>query len=475
MIRTIWRYESSAIGDLGSESLRSASVLFAEHESVFAGLPILGQPAPVFTAPKVSLRGRVLRAFPKAGEDPVLDLAAYHHAFVETPEDAAVLRERLLNTRGVARVELQPRPSRPVWWSTSGSGQATPAKIMCTLKSTTTPNFERLQGYLQPAPDGVDARHAWTIPGGRGARVKIVDIEGGWNLQHEDLLSNLGGKIHGQNDGHDHGTAVLGVFGGDLNGWGITGIASDAVAFGASLNDEIVVEPISQRRVYKWNAAAAIEAAVQRLAPGDVILLELQTAGPNGPFRENDQHGCIPVEYWDAEYAAIRYATSRGLHVVEAGANGSQDLDDGVYQGLFDRGRRDSGAVLVGAGAPATGRQPRATLDFSNHGSRMDVQGWGDGVVTAGGHTEDHYYDLHYDEDPARCYTQSFGGTSSASPIVAGVVACLTSAARAARRPLPGPAEMRQLLVATGTAQTGGGHIGPLPDLRRALGVLGLR
>src|SRR5215475_11494293 len=36
-----------------------------------------------------------------------------------------------------------------------------------------TPDFIGLQGYLGPAPGGIDAHHAWTHRGGRGADVRI--------------------------------------------------------------------------------------------------------------------------------------------------------------------------------------------------------------------------------------------------------------------------------------------------------------
>jgi hypothetical protein len=44
------------------------------------------------------------------------------------------------------------------------------------------------QGYLNPAPDGIDARYGWGFPGGDGTGVNIVDMEQGWNLNHEDLV-----------------------------------------------------------------------------------------------------------------------------------------------------------------------------------------------------------------------------------------------------------------------------------------------
>src|SRR5262249_52765779 len=45
------------------------------------------------------------------------------------------------------------------------------------------------QGYLDPAPDGIDAEFAWAnvVPGGAGEGVQFVDLEQGWTLNHEDL------------------------------------------------------------------------------------------------------------------------------------------------------------------------------------------------------------------------------------------------------------------------------------------------
>jgi hypothetical protein len=46
-----------------------------------------------------------------------------------------------------------------------------------------------MQGYLNPAPQGIDAPFGWQWSGGKGANVNIVDIEQGWNFEHEDLVS----------------------------------------------------------------------------------------------------------------------------------------------------------------------------------------------------------------------------------------------------------------------------------------------
>ena len=55
-------------------------------------------------------------------------------------------------------------------------------------------------------------------PGGLGSNVKIIDVEGARRFSHEDLLQNQGGVAGGPErtelDWRNHGTAVVGEFGG---------------------------------------------------------------------------------------------------------------------------------------------------------------------------------------------------------------------------------------------------------------------
>jgi subtilisin family serine protease len=208
--------------------------------------------------------------------------------------------------------------------------------------------------------------------------------------------------------------------------------------------------------------ARAIDLVARELRPGDVHLIELQGTGPRGRF--------LPVEYWDDVFDAIRAATRRGVIVIEAAGNGDEDLDHAAYDRKFDRARRDSGAIMVGAGAPPReGFVDRARLDFSNYGSRVDVQGWGRKVATLD------YGDLQACDGPARDrhYTGEFSGTSSASPIVAGAAVILEGIARQ-RGAVITPAQLRDLLRQTGTPQAGDTRkaIGPRPDLERAIRAL---
>ncbi len=320
----------------------------------------------------------------------------------------------------------------------------------------TTPSFESYQGYLGPAPHGIDAPAAWRR-GHRGEGVWFADVEGGWNAAHEDLpgdrIEHVAGIPIRDPSWRAHGTAVLGEVIGRDNGKGVAGIAPDVSRVFTASIDGIAV-------------ADAIDAAAQQLRPGDVLLIELQGGGPRGRW--------IPVEYWDDVFDAIYAATQRGVIVIEAAGNGDEDLDHPGYRRAFDRAYRDSGAIMVGAGGPPReGFTDRERLDFSNHGDRVDVQGWGRKVATLD------YGDLQACDDHSdrtyadRHYTGEFSGTSSASPIVAGAAILLEGIARSRGRIIP-PAELRELLRRTGTPQTGdtSEHIGPRPDLERAIAAL---
>ncbi|MEK6333299.1 MAG: S8 family serine peptidase [Acidobacteriota bacterium] len=348
-----------------------------------------------------------------------------------------------------------------------------------------TPNFNARQIYLDAAPAGIDARFAATVNGGKGQGVRIIDIEGAWRFSHEDLVQNQGGVVGGTQSGdigwRNHGTAVTGEFGGDDNAFGITGICPLANVraisiFGAG-----------------QGSAKAITDAANALSAGDIILIELHAPGPHFNFQTvSGQRGYIAMEFWPDNFAAIVYATSvRGVIVVEAAGNGSENFDDPLYNNRptgfpttwrnpFNLANPQSGAVIVGAGAPPPGTHgrnhgaDRSRLDFSNWGARVDVQGWGREVTTTG------YGDLQGGGNEDLWYTDVFSGTSSASPIVVGAVGCMQGALRAASKPLLTPATARNILRTTGSAQQdepgrpATQRIGNRPNLRQALTQLGV-
>lgn len=381
------------------------------------------------------------------------DLSTFYR--VEAPDTRLdELATQLRRTPGVAAAYVKPG-AQPA------ALEATDAQRLFSLNDMqpqvadappATPDFSASQLYLNPAPGGIDAHYAWTVPGGRGSGVRVIDVEGAWQFAHEDLTQNQGGTIGTPTADigwRNHGTAVIGEIGGDRNTYGITGISPDAHVRGVSIFGTL-------------GSAGAIRKAADLLSPGDIILIELHRPGPNATGV--GQVGYIAIEWWPDDYAAIRYAVEKGIIVVEAAGNGGENLDDPVYntpgpgfpadwRNPFNRAMRDSGAVLVGAGAPPPGTHgrdhgpDRSRLGFSNYGSAVDAQGWGREVTTTG------YGDLQGGANEQLWYTETFSGTSSASPIIVGALACTQGALIARSRPKMSPARARELLRGTGTPQ----------------------
>lgn len=369
------------------------------------------------------------------------DRARWVRVLAPTRMQADVVLARLLADPGVEQAFIAPEITLATQERRASIDESCPI---------TTPSFESYQGYLGPAPHGIDAPAAWRR-GQRGAGVWFADIEGGWNDEHEDLpgdrIRHVGGTKFRDPMWRAHGTAVLGEVVGRDNGKGVVGIAPD-------------VERVFTSSIGGTTVANAIDVAAKNLRPGDVLLIELQGGGPRGRY--------VPVEYWDDVFDAIKAATKRGVVVVEAAGNGGENLDHATYKRKFDRAKRDSGAIMVGAGGPPRGGYAdRERLDFSNYGGRVDVQGWGRKVATLD------YGDLQACSGADRHYTGEFSGTSSASPIVAGAAVIVQGVAKSRGR-LLAPTQIRDLLRTTGTPQLGdtSEQIGPRPDLERAIKAL---
>lgn len=311
------------------------------------------------------------------------------------------------------------------------------------------------QRYQDAAPVGINARFAHTVAGARGTNVRICDVEYSFNSAHVDLgtVTVVGPVGVDPFNDKDHGTATQGEYGSLFNGEGTTGIAFAAQKLFAYANTQS-----------GYNVGAAVTNCAANINAGDVILIEQQSGGPNGGTNY------VPSEWYKPTYDAIRAAVAANRVVVAAAGNGSQNLDDAIYS--TDNGghhpflaANDSGAILVGAGmSPAYGSAARGPHGFSNFGSTVDLQGWGDSVTTTG------YGKLYSAEGVNRWYTASFSGTSSAAPIVAGAVASLQGAARASGRGALTPSTVLNLLSGTGTPQASSPRrIGPQPDLLQAL------
>lgn len=311
------------------------------------------------------------------------------------------------------------------------------------------------QGYLNPAPEGVDAIFAWTVAGGRGTGQDFVDMEKGWTLNHEDIVAHATDILDGdiQDGARRHGTAVLGAVCAEDNTTGVVGVAPDP-------------SNVHVTSYYNSNRPNAIMAAIDALPYGGILLLEAQL-----PQLDNgtDTFYRLPIEVQLADFEAIRLATAVGITVIAAGGNGPNDLSDvtdsnGNYvlrPGHTDY--RDSGAILIGA---ATSQPPHEPVPTTNRGARVNCYAWGENVVTADTTTSPPF--------KTDTYQNSFERTSSAAAIVAGTALVVQGIAE------NGPGgyrlnayQMRHLLSdeANGTPSkdplTDG--IGVMPDLRKII------
>jgi hypothetical protein len=381
-------------------------------------------------------------AHPPAPIDSLADLSLYYRIY---SPNALEIANKLLKNPLVEDVRFASLPIPP------------PADI-----PPTTEDFRPLQVWLDPLP-GLGFTEAAAWPGGTGEYITVADLEYSWEPEHEDLEATLGIETWGFNSNNYkyHGNSVLGQLAGGVNGYGIDGAIPDATL--------VVIHPFVEHRAY--DVASGVLAALDLLVAGDVLLIEQQSY-LFGNY--------CPVSAEPAIFDAITYVVAAGIIVVEPGGNGSQDLDAPYWNGWFDRSLRDSGSIMVGGGAsPFSGMAPlsRYSPGGSSYGSRLDVQAWYDSIVTAtSGEYDGYLADLYYpDEDGLQAYTESFGGTSGASPMVTAIAGIMQSVAIAQGQPPWTPVELRAELASLGSLQADpeNGWIGPQPDLRRLLRSVG--
>lgn len=307
------------------------------------------------------------------------------------------------------------------------------------------------QGYLGVALEGIGAIAMFDRRFADGAVTRFIDVEFGWQLEHEDLQDGNvppitvlpTGVLSADASFIDHGTAVLGIVLGRDNDLGVIGIAPKVHGLVAPVLDS----------VGSWAVGAALaELLISVEAPeGTIVLIEQQA------------EGLLPVEIDALVRSAILELTRKGLVVVEAAGNGSADLDtfsDPIFGDIFnpDSGSFfDSSANMV---ASASSAAPHKRLAHSNYGKRVDCHAWGENILTCSSEVNALI---------GGPYQTTFGGTSGASAIVAGAAVVLQNIRRSVFGEFLDPAAMRDLLRDT-TRHTlphaaDVGRIGVMPDL----------
>ena len=283
------------------------------------------------------------------------------------------------------------------------------------------------------------ADNAWSMAS--GANVVIADVDWGYRTTHEDLAPRLA-KTYNAYDGSgtvntggsvSHGTAVLGLSGAVVNDKGIAGFGYDAELWGiqADSGPGPALGGNAWARGIDWVRTA--DSGGRR----KIVILEVQT-GAYGNYEQ------VP-----SVNAAIKTAIAAGVVVCVAAGNGDRDAT------IDDSGNAipPTGSILVGATAYHASSNPRAW--FSNYGPTITVAAPGD---------PDH--DLTCNSSSDSAYRNGFGGTSGATPKVAGVAALMLSV-----NPGLSHARIRDILNTTGSevVTTAGKPVGRFLDAEAAV------
>lgn len=272
----------------------------------------------------------------------------------------------------------------------------------------------------------------------RGTNLLIGIVDDGLQLTHTDLWQSVNTAIDWDWNGDDadpspnvanedfHGTACAGVAAGKgNNGRGVSGAAPEATLVGY--------------RLIGGEADDAMEASAMA-TNNHLVFLKSNSWGPYDDGRRKEAPGTLTQAA--ISNAATTGRGGRGTILVWAGGNGYQEYDDSNYDGyansiytiavaaIADDGVRswysETGANLVVAAPSSGGATDVVTTDLMGN----------DGYNYAGASGE--LADANY--------TQTFGGTSSAAPLVAGILALVLEA-----NPDLGWRDVQEILIRTAT------------------------
>jgi hypothetical protein len=374
---------------------------------------------------------------------------------VEKNGDTAYINNIISELEQNANIEFVYPESKPVSLDKIRQGKwgnkpVSKSTLQGTVTASGLPDYRNLQDYLKSPAEkrrgyylgGINRDSVNGYAGHAGDGVTIISMENNaWNTNHINLPAislSKGNKTYGVDSEHD--TASVGIIAAKDIGAGVRGISWKSTMGYAS-----------------WMANNLYN-MIPFLKAGDVVQMGLQTYG--GEITGTCKTECyVPVEYDQSYFDIIKALTDKGVYVIAAAGNGDINLDHSAFKGKFDVSQRDSGSILAGAVCAKNGKK----ADFSTYGSRVTSAGWGCWDVVSTG-----YGDLRATKNEE--YTATFAGTSSANPLVAGVVASLSGIAKANDITVT-PYQMRQILQETGTVLAAGdsSKIGTLPDMQQAV------
>ncbi|MEM6673560.1 MAG: S8 family peptidase [Planctomycetota bacterium] len=321
------------------------------------------------------------------------------------------------------------------------------------------PIFGRQWHLLNTGQDGgtpgedANVLPVWNAPSslsGAGVRISIVDD--GLDIGHEDLAPNVvPGQSHDYVSGGDdptggsHGTSCGGVAAAAGNDIGVRG---------ASFNAELVGYNVLQA----LNTANEVDAMTRNMA--SISISSNSWGAPDGRG--------IPQPSSSDWRMAVSQGVSQGrgglgtLYFWAAG-NGDQ-----VIQGPVDNSNLDGQANFPLVMAIGALRDDGRKAGYSENGANLLICAHSNGDPANGITTTDRmgsagYNDGNSGENPNANYTDTFGGTSSATPLVAGVAGLILEA-----NPALGWRDVRTILATSarqnhpgdaGWVTNGAGHL----------------
>ncbi|MBI4560230.1 MAG: S8 family serine peptidase [Candidatus Hydrogenedentes bacterium] len=281
------------------------------------------------------------------------------------------------------------------------------------------------------AGNDVNIKTAWDDVTGAGVNIGIVDD--GLEAAHEDLAGNARTDVDTDiNDGDSdaspgagdfHGTAVGGVAAADTN----NSVGVSGAGFGASLiGVRLIAGPITSAQ-----EAQGLGYLVDPVNPGDRISISSNSWGPSDDGATVDTFGPLTAAALDD--AVTNGRGGLGTVFVFAAGNGRTASDNIGFDGYA------SSRYTIAVGA--SGANGLFSF-YSEPGAAMLVNApssyTGAGITTVDRTGATGYSGTNY--------TSTFGGTSSAAPLVSGVIALILE-----KNPALGWRDVQHILVETST------------------------
>lgn len=262
-----------------------------------------------------------------------------------------------------------------------------------------------------------------------GLGVKVGILDDGVQYVHPDLDDNYDTQIDRDVDESDddpapdafdsHGTAVAGIIAAEANDIGGVGVAPNATIAAIRMGFPPLFGKYEQDIL-----------ALQRMVDFDVVN---NSWGYTYPFTDDFATSLFQEHGAALQTAALQGRNGLGTIVVFAAGNGRTDGDNANYHNLINSRYAIAVAALNHNGLPTYYSDRGATLLVSAFGGGSLTppddfsSGYGDSIVTTD-RLGSPGYNQFIDPFAPADYTDDFGGTSAAAPMVSGIVALMLEA-----------------------------------------------